>query len=74
MKYWKKIKYNDTVKPGDIIMCISPAYKNGAVVVVQTCSEMTGITDVIYIKNAGLIQAYWSFSYMVTYCKKLIIV
>lgn len=75
MKYWKKIKWDDKINPGDILMCTGSVYSQ--VVVVKECSEMTGVTCVRWINGGceGAIQEkYWAFDWLVKFFKKLIIV
>lgn len=70
MSYWKKINWGDDINPGDIL---KNNHNEPAVVVVQKCSEMTGITTVEYIKPEAKKNkiAYWSFGYLVNECEKL---
>ena len=77
MKYWKKITWGDTLNPGDILMCNSPAFSNVVIAVVNKCSEMTGITTVRWLRYGHIIdgiEGHWTFDYVVKYCKKLVIV
>lgn len=71
MNYWKEIKVNDTLKPGDILKCDSPVIKN--IVIVKEFS-MTGVTTVRWIRYGHMdgIEGYWTLGYIVEYCKKLI--